>query len=172
VALKHLERPMAPIILAAQEAEIRRIPLEVGRKSVSLPICNGLWARGRSWAAYAYTCANSPVPQVHKGGNFHCSLAKDLQLKWGSLGSEGTGQGGGTGCCKSGLKKSQIFPNSSLPLGNNVYVGGGVGCSIHRSSTLLGFQPVHLSCSQLFSLGLSQFHRDSSFFQTMPPSNP
>jgi hypothetical protein len=51
---------------------------------------NILGERGKSefGQTHAYTYANSQVPQVHEGGNFHYSLTKGLQLKWGSLGSE------------------------------------------------------------------------------------
>jgi hypothetical protein len=44
------------------------------------------------------------ISQVYAGENFHSSLTKDLQLKWGSLGSEETDQGGGAVLCKSGLR--------------------------------------------------------------------
>jgi hypothetical protein len=59
---------------------------------------------GGAGQTHAYTYANS---QVHEGGNFHSSLTKDLQLKWGSLGSEEQGAANGRMVLKS-LEK--VFP--------------------------------------------------------------
>jgi hypothetical protein len=67
---------------------------------------------GAGWN-HAYIYANCQAPQVHEGGNFHSSLTKDLQLKWGSVGWEEAGQGGEQGALN--IKKSWTFPNSSLP---------------------------------------------------------
>jgi hypothetical protein len=54
--------------------------LEVGRRFISLSISCGLWDRGGSGWTRVYTCVNSNL--------------KDVQIKWGSLGSEVVGKRG------------------------------------------------------------------------------
>jgi hypothetical protein len=93
------------------ELILYHLSLEVGRNSMSFPIFNGPSGQKEDLGRLTHI----PVLILRKlaGGNFHLNLTKYLQLKWGSLGSDEMGQGGGAGCFKSG---HMIFTSLKLSL--------------------------------------------------------